>query len=698
MKTVKNILITLLSVILSTQYVIAQYQIEIADPSSLVRVGMDPHPTDSTDIALAYTLLRALDNSNVDSIGYVCEQWQAKAQANYTKDKAYSSLAYLLSFYLRELANEETETQDILTADLYSYFMDNECDRLRNYLVLKYELNDYRPRSIKEYILQRTYYEDLLMFNDPNRGVWDKTDVIIANMPLQEGDKVVDVGCGFGYNSLRFSNVVGKTGMIYATDTEKAYVDHLSGVLHRNNVTNIRPIVSTSSDISVDDSVDVVFMSSLYHIIYTWSREDERSSFINSLKKSLKQGGFVVIVDNVSLHGRELNNCHVNPELVKAQLGFWGFEPVASYDLSEQRYMLVFRHNDNYTPNVVVNKLTQNPVLDITGQKSLIHIGSLDSYDITDRGIDAAQYVYDFMGNGQVELADIAIEKYNELIPAENFGGEYSALQWLCEVKKADASTRKRMLSDRLSKSFYHMLTDDSCKVIRYYLLHKYKLGNDSVRMLSDSILEKSGEVGRTHRSYLEDYILALNPRRPQWEQTDSLIAHLNIKGGEVIADIGCGSGFFTDKFSKLVGPNGKVYAIEIKDEHINTLKDFLEKECIRNVSVIKGKEDELLLPSQVDKMFMCSLYHIMYGVNSDADRDKYLRSMVKMLKKDGELIIVDNGPVDDDTLPYHGPYITPELIEYQLRFYGLQLVEYYQIIPQRYMLKFKLSNLNTQL
>lgn len=249
------------------------------------------------------------------------------------------------------------------------------------------------------------------------------------------------------------------------------------------------------------------------------------------------------------------------------------------------------------------------------------------------------------------------------------------------------------MLKDRLTRSFYHKLTDDSCKVIRYYLLHKYKLGNDSIRMLSDSLLEKSGEVGRTHRSYLEDYILALNPRRPLWEHTDSLIAHLNITTGETIADIGCGSGFFTDKFSRLVGETGRIYAIEIKDEHINTLNDYINDEHITNVSVIKGKEDVLEFPEQVDKMFMCSLYHVLYGVTSDADRDKYLQSLVKLLKPDGELIIVDNGPVDDDTLPYHGPYISRELIEYQLRFYGFRLVDYYQIIPQRYMLKFKLSN-----
>lgn len=411
MKVTKKVLLFLLIMTSITQHAKAQYQIEIKNPSSLVRVGMDPHPTDSTDIALAYTLLGALDNNNVDSIAYVRDQWHRKADANFTKDKAYSSLDFLLSRYLQESSNVQTEKRDILTEDLYSYFMGNACSHLKDYLVLKFELNDYRPRSVKEYIQQRTFYEDMLMFNDPNREQWDKTNDILKNIPLNNGDKIVDVGCGFGYNSWRFSNIVGETGIVYSTDTESSYIDYLSGLLKKNNITNIRPITSTSNDLSVNDSVDVVFMSSLYHILYTWSREDERSSFLKSVKKRLKQGGYIVIVDNVALNGRELNNCHVNPKLIEAQLGYWGFEPISNVCLSDQRYMLVFRHNDNFTPNVTVKTPTFYPILNIQSQKSVIHIGSLDSYDITDRGIDAAQYVYDFMGNGQVELADIAIEK-----------------------------------------------------------------------------------------------------------------------------------------------------------------------------------------------------------------------------------------------------------------------------------------------
>lgn len=169
MKCIRLVLsiLTILPMVMQNAY--AQYQIGINDPSSLVRVGMDPHPTDSTDITLAYTLLGALENNNIDSIAFVRDLWHEKAIANSTKDKAYSSLDYLLSRYLHILSGKEDLKQDILTEDLYSYFMGDDCTHLKNYLVLKYELNNYRPRSVKEYILQRTFYEDFLMFNDPNR-------------------------------------------------------------------------------------------------------------------------------------------------------------------------------------------------------------------------------------------------------------------------------------------------------------------------------------------------------------------------------------------------------------------------------------------------------------------------------------------------------------------------------------------------
>ncbi len=680
---------TFIAITVTCLFAQSNFQIELKDASSLVRVGMDPHPTDSTDIPLSYTLLRALDNHDVDSIAYVRDEWKLKADNNKAKDKAYSSLYYLLS---RMLSPKDFEVGDALSDDLFYYYTKNNCENLKKYLTLKYELNNYRPRSVKEFIEQRTFYEDMLMFNDPYRSQWDFTDTIMNLLPIEKGDKVADIGCGFGYNSVRLKEKVGSKGIVYSTDTEGSYIDYLNEFLSKNNISGINPIKAESNNISIADSLDLVFMSSLYHIIYTWSREDERKAFLTSLKERLKEGGYFVIVDNLNCHGNELNNCHVNPFLVEAQLGYWGFRPVTTKFLSDQRYVSIFQQDKDYYPNHVEDTLNYNPLLSIDTQKSIVHIGSLDSYDITDKGIDAAQYVYDFLGNGDASLANIAIEKYNDLIPKENFGGEYSALQWLCEAMIAPDSTKEEMLSDRLSRSFYHTMTDDSCKISRYYLLHKYKLGNDSIRMMSDSILEMSGEVGRTHRSYLEDYILALNPKRQQWENTDALLQRLNIQYGDTIADIGSGSGFFTDKFSTLVGDNGHVYALEIKDEHIESLSKFLNEEKINNVSVIKGREDTLELPKPVDKMFMCSLYHIMYGVISDSDRDAYLKSLVKNLKAGGELIIVDNGPVDDDTLPYHGPYISKELIITQLGFYGFELVDYYQFIPQRYMLKFKLN------
>lgn len=667
----------------------AQYQIELRDASSLVRTGMNPHPTQQGDSLLASILLNALERMDKDSIAFVCEQYRVKAAEDFAKEKSYSTLHYILQ---RLLGNgHQMGKYDLLTEDLFHYFTNNRCEHLKKYLTLKYELNNYRPQSIKRFIEERTFYDDFLMFNDPNRFLWDKTDTIMQLLPIKQGDKIVDIGCGFGYNTYRFAQLVGDEGRVYATDTEEAYVDYLRQFVSKHDFHTIFPLIAASNDISVPEEVDVVFMSSLYHIIYTWSREDERNEFIASIKRRLKIGGYIVIVDNYNLHGEELNNCYVDPRLVEAQLGYWGFQKKSLHTLSNQRYMLVLQHKENYTPTNILEN-AKFPILTVEDKESIVHIGSLDSYDITDRGVAAAREVYEFLEKGDRSIAERAIAMYEDLIPDENFGGEYSAIQWLCEALSVPERKRRKMLANPLVLSFYNKMTADSCRILKYYLMHKYKLGTEEERMLSDSLLDKSGEVGRTHRSYLDDYILALNPKRESWENTPLIMQSLRLEKGETIADIGCGSGFFTYRFSQEVGNKGKVYALEMKEEHIETLTEFISKENIKNVQIIKGKENEILLPEKVDKIFMCSLYHIMYGVTSEKDRNEYLEDLVECLKPDGELVIVDNGPVHSRTLPYHGPYIRSELIEKQLINFGLVLIEYKQIIPQRFLLKFKLN------
>lgn len=669
--------------------VLGQFMIENLGRESLVRVGMNPHPSQTRDSIIADSLFNALKNQDIACVEQLAGYYRNMSCVDSLKEKSYGSMSYLLNRWVSTKKGLTLPESDFLTDDLYTYFMSNNCERLLDYLTIKYTLNHYKPQSIKRFIDQRTFYDDFLMFNNPDRETWDCTEKIISLLPVKKGDRIVDVGCGFGYYSIRLAAKVGKRGLVYGTDTEKNYVDYFGEVLKKNKVANVRAVHTDSKHLGVDDSIDAIFISSLYHIIYTWSREDERLSFMHSIQERLKKGGYLIIVDNNNLHGEELNNCHVDPRLVEAQLYYYGYEKVCLHILSQQRYMLVMRYVGDHE-SIIKQNCHSGDCIEVNSTKSVVHIGSLDSYDITELGIDAARYVYEYACGGDPRLASVAINKYKSLIPTENFGGEYSALQWLCEVWTANDASRKQMLSDPMNASFYHYLTDDSCSVLRYYLLHKYKLGSEQERMLSDSLLELSGEVGRTHRSYLEDYILALNPKRPLWEKTDEIMNLMALKPNDTIVDIGCGSGYYSYRFSNAVGNKGLVMAVELKGEHLDRLTSFINEQKISNIKVIEGMEDSLNIEGKVDCMFMCSLYHIYYGVISDRMRDRYLSSLVGHLRRDGRLVIVDNGPVNETTLPYHGPYIMKELIVRQLSHYGLEVESFYQIIPQRYMIVFK--------
>lgn len=318
----------------------------------------------------------------------------------------------------------------------------------------------------------------------------------------------------------------------------------------------------------------------------------------------------------------------------------------------------------------------------VNSKASLLHLGSIDSFDITEGGKRAAKRLMAAVEEKDLLFAQSANSMYEKLIPAENFGGEYSALQWFCEYLVATNDAQKAaMLADPFNKSYFDFFADNDFSVLKEYLNRKYRL---------ERIQDADPEQGQRRMAFLEDFILFNNPRRETWEKTSRIIETVKLQKGESVADVGSGPGYYSFMFSRLVGDTGKIYAIDLNEQHLEYIDATAKKLDVKNIQTVPSKMNDICVSNSVDVAFLCSLYHIIYATSIEQVKDDFVGSIKRVLKPDGRLVIVDNALVDDADLPYHGPYVAKELIVAQMKYYGFQLTGYYQYIPQRYILVFK--------
>ena len=73
-------------------------------------------------------------------------------------------------------------------------------------------------------------------------------------------------------------------------------------------------------------------------------------------------------------------------------------------------------------------------------------------------------------------------------------------------------------------------------------------------------------------------------PERDTEEMPDDVVAVMELKDGDIVADIGVGSGYFARRMAKKVGPSGKVYGVDIQPEMLKILENMCAKEGITNV------------------------------------------------------------------------------------------------------------------
>ncbi len=120
------------------------------------------------------------------------------------------------------------------------------------------------------------------------------------------------------------------------------------------------------------------------------------------------------------------------------------------------------------------------------------------------------------------------------------------------------------------------------------------------------------------------------NERRKR-QNPEQILRNAGLKEGMCFMDIGCNNGFFTLPAAKIVGENGKIYAVDIDNDALNELKDKLLLKNISNVQVINlSAEAAMLGENMADIIFFGTCLH------DFKDPLKALKNAKKMLKDKG--------------------------------------------------------------
>lgn len=174
------------------------------------------------------------------------------------------------------------------------------------------------------------------------------------------------------------------------------------------------------------------------------------------------------------------------------------------------------------------------------------------------------------------------------------------------------------------------------------------------------------------------------DPNRSEWQKPDKVVDYLLIKNGDTVADIGAGTGYFTVLFSKKVGENGKVYAVDVEKTMLDYIKARTEKEGLHNIVEVLSKPDDPLLPkSSVDLIFICYTY---FDLKNNGN---YLNMLKDVLKKGGRLAIVEEQLTSKrDKPPLHKRTAKEKVSEDALNA-GFKLDAEFYFLPYQYFLIF---------
>jgi arsenite methyltransferase len=191
-------------------------------------------------------------------------------------------------------------------------------------------------------------------------------------------------------------------------------------------------------------------------------------------------------------------------------------------------------------------------------------------------------------------------------------------------------------------------------------------------------------DAHRLHRDS-EAYIDALeDPARDAWQKPHEVVEALALRPGEIVADIGAGSGYFALRLARHVGAEGRVYAVDVNKDLLAHLEQRAATSTLGNVTPVLAPPDDPRLPAgSVDRVFICNVWHHI------DDQAGYLQKLRAALKPAGEVVMIDFHKRELPVGPPVAMKIARDDLVAQMQAHGFQLAREHTFLPYQYFLVF---------
>jgi ubiquinone/menaquinone biosynthesis C-methylase UbiE len=169
---------------------------------------------------------------------------------------------------------------------------------------------------------------------------------------------------------------------------------------------------------------------------------------------------------------------------------------------------------------------------------------------------------------------------------------------------------------------------------------------------------------------------------REMEEHPDEALNALGIKPGMTVADIGAGTGYFTLRLARRVGPSGKVYANDIQPEMLRMLRQNAAKAGLTNVETVLGTETDPKLPEHaLDLILLVDVYHEL------SQPQKMLERLRVELKPDGRLVLLEYRK-EDPSIPIRPEHkMSVADVKTELEAEGFKLSQVVETLPRQHIL-----------